>query len=64
MNALKEILVSGLARHATQALGGALVGTGIGTDSEASVIVGVGLNAVAFGWSAWRKWRRARKAAK
>jgi len=61
---LKEIFVSGALRHGTQALGGVLVGTGVGTESDATVIVGVALNALAFGWSAWRKKRRARKAAR
>ena len=59
---LKEVLVSGLFRHATQALGGGLVATGIGTGSDAEVVVGLAMNAVAFGWSAWRKRRRAKKA--
>lgn len=61
---LREIFVSGFTRHGTQALGGALVGTGIGTESDAQIIVGVALNALAFGWSAWRKRRRAKKAAR
>ena len=60
-NLLKEIIVSGLTRHATQALGGAFVATGIGNESNAAILVGVGMNALAFGWSAWRKKRRARK---
>ena len=47
-----------------QALGGAFVGTGIGSGSDAAVVVGVALNAAAFGWSAWRKYRRAKKAAR
>jgi hypothetical protein len=58
---LKEIVLKGLVRHGTQALGGALVGTGIGTGSDAEVIFGLALNASAFGWSALRKVRRARK---
>lgn len=58
---LKEVLVSGLMRHATQAVGGAFVATGIGTANSAEVVVGVALNAIAFGWSAWRKKRRAAK---
>jgi hypothetical protein len=60
--AVKEILVKGLVRHATQAVGGGLVATGIGTESEGQVIVGVAMNALAFGWSTFRKWRRAQKA--
>lgn len=58
---LKEIVLKGIARHATQHVAGALTVTGIGTSNEAEIIVGVGLSAAAFGWSALRKWRRARK---
>lgn len=61
---LKEIALKGLLRHGSQALGGGLVATGIGTQNEAEVIAGVALNAAAFGWSALRKWRRSRKARK
>lgn len=61
---LKEIFISALTRHATQAVGGVLVGTGIGNESQAQIVVGLALNAAAYGWSAWRKARRARKAAR
>lgn len=58
---VKEIFISGLTRHATQALGGVFVGTGIASESAAPIVVGVLLNGAAFLWSAWRKKRRAKK---
>lgn len=58
---VKEIAISGLTRHLTQNVGGILIGTGVATQDEAGVVVGVGMGLVAYGWSAFRKWRRNRK---
>ena len=58
---IKEILLKGLGRHATQGVGGGVVATGISGENSEMIAAGLLLNAVAFGWSSFRKWNRRRK---
>jgi hypothetical protein len=63
MKLFKEIALKGLVRHLNQFLGGAVVATGAGTESDALIFTGVLMGLVSFGWSALRKFTRAQKEA-